>query len=105
MEHGERKHCVAISSIRRETVPFRSFGIVACDAVAIGVKLAQERHRLDIAFLIDAPRRNRKCGHVEATLIGPIGHVRLTALAWRCSHGRWGWLLRGRLVCRFGGGL
>src|SRR4029079_10065999 len=90
MEHGERKHCVAIASIRREPVPFRSFGIVACNAVAIGVQLAQERHRFDIAFLLDAPLRDRTCGHVEATLIGPVGHICLTAVAWRRgAYGSW----------------
>jgi hypothetical protein len=93
-----------VASIRREPVPFRSFGIVACNAVAVGVELSQQRHRFDIAFLLDAPRRNRKCGHVEATLIGPIGHVRLMAVAWRRNaHGSWSCLLRWWLARRFSG--
>ena len=59
-EHGEREHRLCGRRVSAASL-YHSAGllIVLRNAEAIGVKLAQERHRLRIGLVVDALRRER----------------------------------------------
>ena len=60
-----------------EPVPFGRLLVVAPDAEAVGVKLAQQRHRLDVALLLDPAGRDAEGGKIEAALVGAVSKVGL----------------------------
>ena len=74
-EHREREHGLAIASIGGELVPFGSLLVVARYAQTVGVKLAEQRHGLRIALLLDLLCRPQERGEIEAALEGVEGHV------------------------------
>ena len=53
MEHRKREHRLAVAALGGKPVPFGGLLVVARDAEAVGIKLAEQRHRLDVAL---APR-------------------------------------------------
>jgi hypothetical protein len=57
LEHRQREHRLAIAARGGELVPLRGLLIVVRNAEAVGVKLAQQGHRLGIVFLLDPPHR------------------------------------------------
>ena len=54
LEHRQREHRVAVAARGGELVPFGGFLVVLRHAESVGVKLAEERHRLRVAFVLDA---------------------------------------------------
>ncbi len=75
MEHGESKHRVHITAVCGELVPFNGLGVVARDAEAIGIKLAQQGHRFRIAVRVDPLRRFLEGGEVVSALKCPEGGI------------------------------
>ena len=52
VQHGEGEHRLAIAAVGGQPVPFGRFLVVALDPEAVGIELAEQRHRLDVFPLL-----------------------------------------------------
>src|SRR5258707_1822101 len=97
IKNRKREHGIAVATVRREPVPLNGLALIQRHAEAVGVKLSKQRHGARIILLTDTPRRFREGREKIATLIGPVGHVRLLAASRRWGNHRdpgsrpWGW--------------
>src|SRR4029077_20175872 len=94
----------AIAAVGGKLVPFGGLDVVARHPETVAVNLAQKRHRLEVAFLVDAVGRERQGGEIMAALEGPEGQIGLAPggcrrrRGWRRARRRgfcccrvWGW--------------
>src|ERR1700730_2643720 len=88
IEDRKREHGIAVATVRREPVPLNGLALIQRHAEAIGVKLSKQRHGARIILLTGTPRRFREGREKIATLIGPVGHVRLLAASRRWGNHR-----------------
>jgi hypothetical protein len=96
-EHCEREHRLAIAALGSDPVPLRRLVVVLHDAIAVGIELAQQRHRLGVTELLP----HRGCverGKIIAALISAVGKVRHGSRGRRGGrrYGRCDWLGFGR---------
>src|SRR5271154_6769729 len=74
-EHGQREYRSAVAAVRGKFVPLGGFDIVLRNAEAAGIDLAKQRHRLGVALLFGAMRRQRESREVKTALEGGIRGV------------------------------
>src|SRR5262249_57378954 len=79
MQPGERVCGPAIAPRGSQPMPFGRLLVVALDAQAIGVELAEQRHRLRVLLLLHPTRRGPKGGDVVAALVGAVSDIGLAA--------------------------
>ena len=53
-EHGEREDRLAVAAVGGEREPGERFLLVLCDAIAVGIELAEQRHRDRVALFAGA---------------------------------------------------
>ena len=77
MQHREREHGLAIAALGSQPIPFGRLFVIALNAQAVGIELAEQRHRLDVFLLVRSTGRGRKGGDVVAALEGAVSKVGL----------------------------
>ena len=74
-QHGKREGRGRVPALGREPEPVRRLLVVLRDAIAVGVKLTQQRHRFRVGIVAGKPRRLGESRDIKPALVGAEGAI------------------------------